>query len=194
MTIESKLLNQFQWSRYHSFQKTMFYLMKSQNVIFSNIKETKIERSAFFLDTRYIRMRRNKYHMYGILTLQKICLIQAGASCLTFIWKPNSFCEFSGSHCWKEFTELSSAMEWSNWSCDTCGTSPAELQDSAKLQFSSSFTIRALLEWNETLLVTPVPCCPVTERHVTVCSPLLKRVLFLCDSVVPELLTPSHVP
>ena len=29
MTIESKLLNQFQWSCYYSFQKTMLYLMKS---------------------------------------------------------------------------------------------------------------------------------------------------------------------
>ena len=48
MTIESKLPNQFQWSWYHSFQKTMFDLMKSKYVIFSNSKVTKIERSAFF--------------------------------------------------------------------------------------------------------------------------------------------------
>ena len=47
MSIESKLLNKFQWSWYHSFQKTMFYLMKSKYAIFSNIKVTKIERSAF---------------------------------------------------------------------------------------------------------------------------------------------------
>ena len=48
MTIESKLLNQFHWSWYHSFQKTMFFLMKSKHVIFSNIKVKKIERSTFF--------------------------------------------------------------------------------------------------------------------------------------------------
>ena len=47
ITIESKLLNQFQWSWYHSFQKTMFYLMKSKYAIFLNIKGTKIERSNF---------------------------------------------------------------------------------------------------------------------------------------------------
>ena len=47
ITIESKLLNQFQWSWYHSFQKTMFYLMKLKYTIFSNIRVTKIERSAF---------------------------------------------------------------------------------------------------------------------------------------------------
>ena len=48
ITIYSKLLNQFQWSWYHSFQKTMFYLMKAKDAIFSNIKLTKFERSAFF--------------------------------------------------------------------------------------------------------------------------------------------------
>ena len=48
MTIESKLLNQFQWSWYHSFQKTMFYLMKSKYAIFSNIQVKKIERFKFF--------------------------------------------------------------------------------------------------------------------------------------------------
>ena len=52
MTIESKLLKQFQWSWYHSFQKTVFYLMKSKYAIFSNIKVTTIERSAFWGDTR----------------------------------------------------------------------------------------------------------------------------------------------
>ena len=54
MTIESKLLKQFQWSWYHSFQNTMFYLMKSKYGIFLNIKVTKIERSAFLGDTWYI--------------------------------------------------------------------------------------------------------------------------------------------
>ena len=54
MTIESKLLNQFRWSWYHSFQKTMFYLMKLKYGIFSNSKVTKIERSALlFWYTRY---------------------------------------------------------------------------------------------------------------------------------------------
>ena len=48
MTIESKLLNQFQWSWYHSFQKTIFYLMKSKYAICLNIKVTKIERSSFW--------------------------------------------------------------------------------------------------------------------------------------------------
>ena len=42
------ILNQFQWCWYYSLQKTMFYLMKSKYAIFSNIKVTKIERSAFF--------------------------------------------------------------------------------------------------------------------------------------------------
>ena len=36
-------------TRYHSFQKTMLYLMKSKYAIFSNIKVTKIERSFFLL-------------------------------------------------------------------------------------------------------------------------------------------------
>ena len=49
MAVESILLNQITWSWYHSFQKTIFYLMKSKYAIFSNIKVTKIERSAFFL-------------------------------------------------------------------------------------------------------------------------------------------------
>ena len=53
ITIESKLLNQFQWSLYHSFQMTMFYLAKSKYVLFSNIKVTKIGRSDFWGDTRY---------------------------------------------------------------------------------------------------------------------------------------------
>ena len=35
------------WFWYQSIQKTMFYLMKSNYAIFSNIKVTKIERSAF---------------------------------------------------------------------------------------------------------------------------------------------------
>ena len=48
ITIQLKLLSQFQWSWYYSFQKTMFYLMKSKYAIFLNIKVTKIERSAFF--------------------------------------------------------------------------------------------------------------------------------------------------
>ena len=48
ITIELKLLNQFQWSWYHFFQKTMFYLMKSKYAIFSNIKVTKIGRSALW--------------------------------------------------------------------------------------------------------------------------------------------------
>ena len=48
MTIGSKLLNQFQWSWYHSLQKTMFYLMKSKYSMFLNSKVMKIERSAFW--------------------------------------------------------------------------------------------------------------------------------------------------
>ena len=48
ISIKSKLLNQFQWSWYHSFQKTMFYLMKLKYARFSNIKLTKIELSASF--------------------------------------------------------------------------------------------------------------------------------------------------
>ena len=48
MTIESKLLNQFQWSWYHSFEKTMFYSMTSKYAIFPNIKVTNIESSAFW--------------------------------------------------------------------------------------------------------------------------------------------------
>ena len=48
MVVESILLNQIKRSWYHSFQKTMFYLMKSKYAIFLNIKLTKIERSAFF--------------------------------------------------------------------------------------------------------------------------------------------------
>ena len=47
MVVESILPNQMKWSWYHSFQKTMFYLMKSKYAIYFNIKVTKIERSAF---------------------------------------------------------------------------------------------------------------------------------------------------
>ena len=54
ITIESKLLNQNQWSWYHSFQKTMFYLMKSIYAIFSNINESnKFRAFHFFWHTRY---------------------------------------------------------------------------------------------------------------------------------------------
>ena len=42
ITIDSKLLNQFQWTWYHSLQKTLFYLTKLKYAIFSNIKVTKI--------------------------------------------------------------------------------------------------------------------------------------------------------
>ena len=44
---KSILPKQIKWSWYHYIQKTMFYLMKSKYAIFSNIKVTKIERSAF---------------------------------------------------------------------------------------------------------------------------------------------------
>ena len=50
MTIKSKLLNQFQWSWY-SFQKTMLYLMKSDEIKIFYIFEyqrTKIERYALW--------------------------------------------------------------------------------------------------------------------------------------------------
>ena len=49
MVVESILPNQIKRSWYHSFQKTLFYLMKSKYaIIFSNFKVTKIKRSAFF--------------------------------------------------------------------------------------------------------------------------------------------------
>ena len=47
MVVESILPNQIKWSWHHSFQKTMFHLMKSKYAIFSNIKVLKIEHSAF---------------------------------------------------------------------------------------------------------------------------------------------------
>ena len=47
MVVESILPNQIKWSCYHSFQKTVFYLMKSKYALFSNIKVMKIERFAF---------------------------------------------------------------------------------------------------------------------------------------------------
>ena len=46
--IESKLFNQFQWSWYHSFSEdNALFWWKEKNATFSNIKGTKIERSAF---------------------------------------------------------------------------------------------------------------------------------------------------
>ena len=47
--LESILPNQIKWSWYHSFQKTVFYLMiiLSKYAIFSNNNVTKIERSVF---------------------------------------------------------------------------------------------------------------------------------------------------
>ena len=48
MVVESILLNQIKWSWQCSFHKTMFYLMKSKYAVYFNIKETKIERYAFF--------------------------------------------------------------------------------------------------------------------------------------------------
>ena len=48
MVVESILPNQIKWSWYHSFQKTMFYLMKSTYALFFNIKVMKIEHSAFW--------------------------------------------------------------------------------------------------------------------------------------------------
>ena len=61
MTIELKLLNQFQWSWYHSFQKTMFYLMKSKYAIFSNIRVMKIERSAFWGHPIYWQIKEKEH-------------------------------------------------------------------------------------------------------------------------------------
>ena len=48
MAVELILPNRIKWSWHHSFQKTMFYLMKSNYDILSNIKVTKIKRSVFF--------------------------------------------------------------------------------------------------------------------------------------------------
>ena len=50
MFVQSILPNQVihVWSWYHSFQKTMFYLLKSKYAIFFNFKVTKIKHSAFF--------------------------------------------------------------------------------------------------------------------------------------------------
>ena len=48
MFVESILPNQIKLSWYHSFQKTMFYLMKSKYAIFFYFKVTKIECSAFW--------------------------------------------------------------------------------------------------------------------------------------------------
>ena len=62
ITVESKLLNQSQWSWYHSFQKAMFYLMKSKFAIFFNIKVTKIERSTFW-GTPGIFLKNQDTHM-----------------------------------------------------------------------------------------------------------------------------------
>ena len=50
MTIESKLLNQFQWSWHHSFQKTMFYLIKSKYAIYFFFKSS----IPLCFDTRYM--------------------------------------------------------------------------------------------------------------------------------------------
>ena len=47
IVVESILPNQIRCSWYHSFQKTMFFLMKSKYAIFSNIKVKKTERSSF---------------------------------------------------------------------------------------------------------------------------------------------------
>ena len=60
MVVESILPNQIKWSWYHSFQKTMFYLMKSKYAIFSNIKVTKFKRSAFFGTPGIVLSRVNK--------------------------------------------------------------------------------------------------------------------------------------
>ena len=63
-TIESKLLNQFQWSWYHSFQKTMFHLMNSKYAIFLNyIRVTKIQRSAFLWHPVYFNVWKRYIHV-----------------------------------------------------------------------------------------------------------------------------------
>ena len=51
ITIESNLLNQFQWSWYHSFQKTMFYLIKSK---YFEYQSNKNRTFRFLGDTRYM--------------------------------------------------------------------------------------------------------------------------------------------
>ena len=63
MVIESILPNQIKWSWYHSFQKTKFYLMISNNAIFPNFKVTKIEHSACFGTPGIDRIKRcNLFH------------------------------------------------------------------------------------------------------------------------------------
>ena len=59
IVVESKLPNQIRWSWFHSFQKKMFYPIKSKHAIFLNCKILKIRRSAFFLsvDTKLIYLR-----------------------------------------------------------------------------------------------------------------------------------------
>ena len=49
MVVESILPNQIKLSWYHSFQKTMFYMMKEKYDIFFYIKVTKIKHSTSFL-------------------------------------------------------------------------------------------------------------------------------------------------
>ena len=66
-----KLLNQFQWSWYHSFQKTMFYLMKYKYAIFSNFKVHVTKSSVpLFWDTRYNGDFSNPINMHSPTELE----------------------------------------------------------------------------------------------------------------------------
>ena len=80
MVVESILLNQIKWSWYHSFQKTMFYLMKSKYAIFSNIKVMNIERSASLgtLGIEGIILRMSVVQESGWRVAWKGGLIEAG--------------------------------------------------------------------------------------------------------------------
>ena len=63
---ESKLLNQIQWSWYHSLLRKMLYLMTSRNIKFLDRRVLKICRSAFWGDTRY------KWNTNSILWICKL--------------------------------------------------------------------------------------------------------------------------
>ena len=78
LVVESILPSQIKWFWHHSFQKTMFYLVKLKYAIFLNFKVTKIERSPFlghpvyhkddskYFDTSFLGEKKNITIFYCI--------------------------------------------------------------------------------------------------------------------------------
>ena len=137
MFVESILPNQINWSWYHSFQKTMFYLMKSKYAlhVFSNIKVTNMERSTFWgtpgIYERVTRFRPGLKVSWSGLTLLYLTLPWSVKVASEDIWVHREVIEQKRdmqAGKWKVVAFLQGKKIPSQWICLACYSLAASLQ------------------------------------------------------------------